>query len=102
MTDDQSQVLLTVVAPPALSHELVDWLLEHTGSGYFSYQGRGHGMHAHAMSISEQVAGRQRKEVFQIHCEWQQAQQWLSQLRGDFQGAGLHYWVVPVLVSGSL
>ncbi len=96
------QVLLTLVAPPQLSHELVDWLLEQTGSGYFSYQGRGHGSSDREMSIAEQVAGRQKKEVFQIHCELVDAEKWVEQLRQDFNAAGLHYWIVPIIAAGSL
>lgn len=98
----ESNVMLAIVVSPALSHEMVDWLLANTSGGYFSYTGRGHGAGVHEMTLAEQVAGRQNKEIFQIHCLQSEAESMVEQLTRDFAGAGLHYWVVPVIAAGSL
>lgn len=96
----QPVALLTLIAPPSLSHELIDWLLEYTDGGFSSYRGRGHGGPEHKLSIAEQVAGGQSADVYQVHCATEQVERLVDALVEEFQGAGLHYWVTPVLASG--
>ena len=97
-----SQVMLTLVGAPSLAHDLVDFLLENTEGGYLSIRGAGHGTHEVHMSIVEQVAGRQSRDVYQIHLDQEAVQRLLEQLRVQFAGAGLHWWLSPVIDSGSI
>ncbi|NJD07787.1 MAG: DUF3240 domain-containing protein [Methylococcaceae bacterium] len=100
MTD---QYLLTLTIAPAIEENLVDWLLENQGQiGFSSFPVNGHSSHPEDLSLAEQVAGRQKQVRFQIHLDTERVSTLLSQLRRDFAGAGLHYWVSPVLDSGRI
>ena len=95
--------LLTLYVPPSIEETLVDWLLEHECiAGFSSAEAFGHGVRQSGMSLLEQVTGRQRRVQFLIHLERQQAEQILSDLRGAFEGVGLHYFLTPLLEAGRL
>lgn len=100
MTD---QYLLTLTIAPAIEENLVDWLLENQGQiGFSSFPVNGHSSHQEDLSLAEQVAGRQKQVRFQIHLDAERVSTLLSHLRRDFAGAGLHYWISPVLDSGRI
>lgn len=100
---NNEQCLLAIVAVPALEETLVDWLLEREElSGFSSHPIDGHGTHASDLSLAEQVTGRQRKVAFHVHTDCVRITELLDSLKGDFRGAGLHYWVVPLLEAGHI
>jgi len=99
---DNAQVLLTLVIPPKLEHDVIDYLLSIGETGFLSFVGSGHGGSGRGMSIVEQVAGRQKRVIFQIHTAHQRALTIRSELAAAFAGAELHYWIAPVLESGSI
>lgn len=100
MTD---QCLLSIVTTPAVEETLVDWLLEREElSGFSSHPIDGHGSRPGDLSLAEQVTGRRRKVLFTIHTECDRMQGIIETLKQDFAGAGLHYWVVPLLEAGRI
>lgn len=97
------QHLLVLSAPPALEEALIDWLLEHgEGAGFTSQHVNGHSSYHGHLSLAEQVSGRQRRVQFQVHAEAERIQVILQGLRVDFTGSDVHYWVMPLLMSGHL
>ena len=102
MSELSESMLLTIIAPPDLTLELGDWLLEQKVDGYFSYRGRGHSRDSAGMSVAEQVAGRRAKEVFQIQSSADELGELISALKAEFTGTGLHYWVLPVYSAGRI
>lgn len=95
--------LLNLVVTPEVEDTVVDWLLEQESiNGFSSASIAGHGSSEHAMSLAEQVAGRRRQVLFQVHLTCEQAQQVLSAIRQEFTGSGMHFWLVPVMEAGHL
>ncbi|MGI9212869.1 MAG: DUF3240 family protein [Methylococcaceae bacterium] len=98
-----TQVLLTLFVPPTIEEAVVDWLLEiESASGFSSVPARGHSSNHQGLSLLEQVSGRKQQIRFEIHLPEPDAHRLINQLRTDFQNAGLHYWVVPLLEWGSI
>lgn len=97
------ECLLVIVTTPALEESLVDCLLgQERLSGFSSVRIDGHGSRQTELSLAEQVMGRQHKVMFHIHTNCTAAQQLLAVLRSEFSGAGLHYWVMPLLEAGTI
>lgn len=95
--------LLTLNIPPQLEETMVDWLLEHNSAGGFtSMHVYGHGSGLSAMSVSEQVMGRQKRVQFAIHSELAALQNLLALLHRDFPAAGMHYMLTPVISAGPI
>jgi hypothetical protein len=100
---DQTQSLLSLVVAPEIEDSIVDWLMQRPEVvGFSSYPISGHGSSLHAMTTLEQVAGRQRKIMFQIGLPEADVQRLLDGLWGNFKGADLHYWQVPLQAHGNL
>lgn len=100
MTD---QTLLSLVVSPLVEDTLVDWLLARDEVlGFTSAAVNGHGSSVHAMSFAEQVSGRRRQVLFQLHLPVAQAQSLVAELKRDFGNSGIHYWLAPVLACGHL
>ena len=94
--------LLTLLAPPTMEETLVDWLLSHSDiKGFTSQAANGHGR-GHAMTVAEQVTGRRKQIVFWIELEQYHAEKIIVELQQDFPGSGLHYWLMPLMNSGSI
>lgn len=95
--------LLMVTANPELEEDLVDWLLscgnEH---GFSSFPVNGHSSQHDGLSLAEQVSGRKQQVRFQLHLEDDDLYRVLNRLRKDFEGSGVHYWVLPVVESGRI
>jgi hypothetical protein len=97
------ECLLVIVTTPALEESLVDWLLARDElSGFSSTRIDGHGSRQTELSLAEQVMGRQRKVMFHVHTDCTAVTQLLGLLRTDFAGAGLHYWVMPLIEAGKI
>ncbi len=95
--------LLNLVVSPEVEDSVTDWLLEREGvSGFSSHPIAGHGSSEHAMTLAEQVAGRRRQVLFQVHLARADAEAVLAAIRRDFHGSGMHYWLLPLLDSGHL
>lgn len=95
-------MLLTIIVPPVMEEIVVDWLLTQPNiTGFTSQASNGHGS-GHEMSLSEQVTGRRRQITFWIELEKNIAESILTELKQSFSGSGLHYWMMPLLDSGTI
>jgi hypothetical protein len=93
--------LLNLVVTPEVEDAVTDWLLERDAvEGFSSYAVSGHGSSVHALSLAEQVAGKRRQILFQLHLPFADAQELLDAIKRDFRGSGMHFWLLPVLDSG--
>lgn len=98
-----NQCLLMIFAPPSVEETIVDWLLEHDEiEGFSSAEAYGHGVRPTGMSLLEQVTGRQRRVQFMIRTSNEIAQHLVGDMREQFIGVGLHYFILPVLEAGRL
>ncbi len=95
-------MLLTIIAPPTMEEEIIDWLLIQPNiSGFTSQAANGHGR-GHVMSLVEQVTGRRHQITFWIELEKKMADAIITELKQAFSGSGLHYWLLPMAESGSI
>jgi Protein of unknown function (DUF3240) len=95
------EYLLTINVPPSIEGALVDCLLVlESERGFSSFPVSSHHHKNHGISKNEQVTGRQREIRFQVYVPKQALAEVLAQLRKDFSGLGLHYWISPVLENG--
>ncbi len=98
---DPSTVLLTLVVAPEQAEAMIDWLLDHPAvQGFSSQDGSGHGSDPQRLNVEEQVVGRRPRVFFTLLLRAASAQDLLVQLRSDFAGREVHYWLTPVLDSG--
>ena len=94
--------LLVLVAPPQLEEPLVDFLLEREGfTGFSAHKIEGSPAHG-TLTHAEQVTGRKRQVMFQVHAGYADVRDLVTQLRETFCGAGLHYWITPVIEAGPI
>jgi hypothetical protein len=98
---NNKEYLVTLNVPPGLEELVVDCLLllesEH---GFSSFPVNAHHHDNQGLSLAEQVSGRQKKIRFQMYVAEQALPILLAQLRQEFSGAGIQYWVLPVLENG--
>ncbi len=93
--------LVTLGVPPSLEDNVVDCLLTlESERGFSSLQINAHHHLNQGLSIAEQVTGRQKEIRFEIRVSEEGLQELLQQLRLEFSGSQLYYWVSPVLQSG--
>lgn len=98
-----TQSLLTIVASPALEETLADWMLARDDiPGFTSSRVDGHNTDTRQMSLTEQVRGRRHQVMFQVHMDSDLVEAVIRDLREDFEGARIHYWLTPVIISGNL
>ncbi len=98
-----TESLLTLICSPSLERPLIDWLLEKDDiQGFTSSHAYGHGSDPDKLSLREQVEGRKKQVVINIHMDSESAMLVINDLRKDFKGAKIHYWLVPVIASGNL
>ena len=95
------EYLVTLNIPPSLEEMMVDSLLlleaEH---GFTSFPVSAHHHQNIGLSLAEQVTGRQRRIRFQMYVPVQELPALLEQLRQEFSGSGIQYWVLPVIENG--
>lgn len=95
--------LLNLVVSPGAADSVTDWLfMNDTVPGFTSTPVFGHGSSEKSMTLAEQVAGHQKKILFQIRLSSSEAYGILASIKQDFRGSGMHYWLLPVLDSGHL
>ena len=95
------EYLVSLNVPPSLEEAVVDCLLmfesEH---GFSSFPVNSHDHKNEGLSLAEQVSGRQKKIRFQMYVPESGLAAFLAQLRSEFSGSGIHYWVLPVIENG--
>ncbi|MFZ2449388.1 MAG: DUF3240 family protein [Methylovulum miyakonense] len=96
-----NEYLLTLNVPPSLEEAVVDSLLtleaEH---GFSSLPVNAHHHENQGLSLAEQVSGRQKRIRFQMYVDAQGLAELLTLLKAEFSGAGIQYWVLPVIEKG--
>lgn len=95
------EYLVTLNAPQNIEGAIVDCLLmlesEH---GFSSFPVNAHHHKNAGLTLKEQVTGRQREIRFQIYVPDDGLEQLLMQLKQEFSGSGIHYWIIPVIKNG--
>ena len=92
---------ITFNVPSSLEENFVDrLLLFESKHGFNSVPVHDHHHQSQGLSLAEQVRGRQKKIRFQIVVDADQLSQLLIQIKQEFAGAGIQYWVVPVIERG--
>ncbi|MGZ8190917.1 MAG: DUF3240 family protein [Methylococcaceae bacterium] len=95
------EYLVTLNVPPSLEETLVDCLLLlETEHGFSSFPVYAHHHENKGLSLAEQVTGRQKRVRFQLYVPAQELPALLAQLRQDFSGSGIQFWVMPVIDKG--
>lgn len=98
---NSKEYLITLNIPPSLEEMMVDSLLmlesEH---GFSSFPVNAHHHDNKGLSLAEQVTGRQKRIRFQLYVPEHELSALLAQLRQDFTGSGIQYWVLPVIENG--
>jgi len=97
------QSLLILLVVPAMEDTLIDVLLaEPHISGFTSTKASGHGVKSSALSMVEQVAGRQNRVQFLIEAKTEDLQGLIANLKQRFANSDLHYILLPVIESGRI
>jgi hypothetical protein len=92
--------LLRMNIPPSLEEEFMDALLSNQEvDGYQSWHTSGHGQ-VGAMSITEQVAGRRNRVLFEVVLDETSLESVLQSLKAKLPISDIIYWVSPVSASG--
>lgn len=98
---NDKEYLVTLNVPVGLEEVIVDFLLTFESEhGFSSFPVFAHDHRNDGLSLDEQVSGRQKKLRFQMYAEEQVLSELLTQLRQEFSGAGIRYWVLPVVDHG--
>ncbi len=98
-----THTLLTLICSPSIEQTINDWLLEqHDMPGFTSMSVFGHGSQPETLTLVEQVQGRKKQIMFQIHMSSERADKAIEELKQRFKGARIHYWLTPVITSGNL
>lgn len=97
------QHILVLIISPSIENAMVDWLLDRDDiQGFTSLPIYGHGAPQYSLSPAEQVAGRKKEVMFQIHLTEQSAREIVNAVQQSFKGAGIHYWLTPMIMSGHI
>ena len=95
------EYLVTLNVPPSLEEAMEDSLLmleaEH---GFSSLPVNAHHHQNEGLSLAEQVRGCQKRIRFQLYVDAKGLTALITQLQQEFNGAGIHYWVLPVIEKG--
>jgi hypothetical protein len=96
-----TEYLVTLNIPPSLEGMMVDSLLMlETEHGFSSFPVNAHHHANKGLSLAEQVTGRQKRVRFQLYVPVEKLPVLLEQLRQEFSGSGIQYWVLPVIENG--
>jgi len=96
-----TEYLVTLNVPSALEEAVVDCLLTlESEHGFSSFPVNSHDHRNEGLSLAEQVSGRQKKIRFQMYVPEQRLAALLDQLKREFVGSGIRYWVLPVVENG--
>lgn len=96
-----SEICLTLLCPPAVEEKLLDLLLMSPNAAVFtSAPTAAHGRDHENLDQMEQVLGRARATQVQVIIGAADKAALLDAIRQQFAGAGLRYWVTPVVETG--
>jgi Protein of unknown function (DUF3240) len=99
----KQEYLLTINVPFSLEEAIVDCLLTFESEhGFSAFPVNAHDHKNIGLSLAEQVSGRQKKIRFQMYVPEQHLQELINKLKKNFSGAGIHYWVMPVIEYGKI
>jgi len=96
------QRLLTLSVKPSMEEELVDWFLCHDYLGFSTWPAYSVGVSPDSMSLSEQVAGQQRRIIFKIHGVETYLNQCMENLAKSYPNADIYFWLHPLIRTGCL
>jgi hypothetical protein len=92
--------LLRMNIPPSLEEEFMDKLLANPEvTGYQSWRTSGHGA-VGAMTVTEQVAGRRDRVLFEVVLDEAALESVLAKLKRSLPISDIIYWVLPINASG--
>lgn len=98
-----SELCLTLLCPPAVEEKLLDLLLLSPNARVFtSASTAAHGLPLGSFDQTEQVLGRAFATQVQVIFADADKTALLGQIQRDFAGAGLRYWVTPVVEAGEI
>ena len=98
-----SELCLTLLCPPALEEKLLDLLLMAPEAAVFtSTPTSEHGLSFGRLSPIEQVLGRSLATQVQVLLTATDKQGVLDAIQQQFAGAGLRFWVTPVIEAGEI
>jgi hypothetical protein len=98
---NNKEYLVTLNVPLSLEEAVVDNLLMlEEELGFSSLVVNAHHHENKGLSLAEQVTGRQKQLRFQMYIDKQGLEPLLTQLKEDFSGSGIQYWVLPVIDNG--
>ena len=98
---NNKEYLVTLNVPLSLEEAVIDCLLTlESEHGFSSFPVSSHDHRNEGLSLAEQVTGRQKKIRFQMYVPEQGLSQLLAQLKTEFSGSGIRYWVLPVVENG--
>lgn len=98
-----SELCLTILCPPAVEEKLLDVLLLSPNASVFtSTPTAAHGLSFGSLNQTEQVLGRAFATQVQVFILETERQALLSDIKEQLSGAGLRYWITPVMWAGEV
>ena len=98
-----SQLCLSILCPPAVEEKLLDLLLLLPAVAVFtSAPAAAHGLAFGDLNPTEQVLGRAFATQVQVIIQVADKPALLGSIQAQFAGAGLRYWITPVLEEGEI
>ena len=98
-----SELCLTLLCPPAVAENLLDLLLMSPNVVVFtSTPAAIHGLAVGTLGRTEQVHGRALATQVQVVLAVTDKSALLEDIQQKFAGAGLRYWVTPVVEAGEI
>ena len=98
-----SDVCLTLLCPPAVEEKLIDLLLMSSDQiAFTSAPAAAYRVGANDLSELEQVQGRAFATAIQLICTDSDKAALLQNIRAQFAGTGVRYWVTPVIEAGEI
>ncbi len=98
-----SDLNLTLLCPPGMEENLLDFLLMSPHASTFtSAPTAAHGLAFGRLSATEQVLGRASAVQIQLIFPEDDKAHLIEHLKREFAGTGLRYWLTPVIESGEI
>ena len=98
-----SHCMLALFMSPELEDSVIDWLLAQTDvEGFIATKVDGHGVTHDALSVAEQVAGRERLRMLQLFASIEVARRVIAGLTAEFPSAAMRYQLLPALEGGRI
>ena len=98
-----SELCLTLLCPPAIEEKLLDLLLLSPNVAVFtSAPIAAHGLSPENLDQTEQVMGRARATEIQVIFAAADKTTLLADIRQQFAGTGLRYWVMTLVEAGEI